>query len=307
MEFYLVDELECDLVVFHPYRTLMTLCGKDDGTAAMVIEAGELGAGGEEFVAGPGEVWDGNGIKRYWGSGQGKLLLDDKTLQLAWLVLFPLLLQESLLIRFGLCRLIINDTYRTDVCLKYPPFVIAIAAIYLALVNHDCCSQSSPSAMTPIVNIRATRRTSNPGSSGPDPVTFLAKLNVSMTSIASIAQEMISLYSLWSRYSDDSGSGSSNLTPVNHHPSKAMKGRGDQTPGDSVDGEFESSNGAPEKYRARQMAELVVQMRERKEKEVSAAVAERTSMVSPATRAGGSMGTGGRVVNKRLERAQAAG
>lgn len=87
MEFYLVDELECDLVVFHPYRTLMTLCGKDDGTAAMVIEAGELGAGGIEYVpAGPGEVWEGNGIKRYWGSGQGKLLLDDKTLQLAWFV-----------------------------------------------------------------------------------------------------------------------------------------------------------------------------------------------------------------------------
>jgi len=311
MEFYLVDELECDLVVFHPYRSLMTLCGKDDGTAAMVIEAGELGPGGEEFVAGPGEVWDGNGIKRYWGSGLGKLLLDDKTLQLAWLVLSPLSLQESLLIRFGfmgLHRLIINDTYRTDVCLKYPPFVIAIAAIYLALVNHDCCSQSSPSAMTPLVNIRATRRTSHPGSSGgngPDPVTFLAKLNVSMTSIASIAQEMISLYSLWSRYSDDSGSGLSNPTAVNHHASKVVRGRGDQTPGDSVDGEFESSNGAPEKYRAKQMAELVVQMRERKEREVSAA--ERTSIVSPATRSGGSMAAGGRVVNKRLERAQAAG
>lgn len=205
----------------------------------------------------------------------------------------------------GLCRLIINDTYRTDVCLKYPPFVIAIAAIYLALVNHDCCSQTSPSATTPLVNIRATRRTSNPGSSGPDPVTFLAKLNVSMTSIASIAQEMISLYSLWSRYSDDSGSGLSNPTPVNHHTSKAVRGRGDQTPGDSVDGEFESSNGAPEKYRAKQMAELVVQMREKKEKEVP--TSERTSIVSPTTRAGGSMATGGRVVNKRLERAQAAG
>lgn len=25
MEFYLVDELECDLTVFHPYRTLLTL------------------------------------------------------------------------------------------------------------------------------------------------------------------------------------------------------------------------------------------------------------------------------------------
>lgn len=210
----------------------------------------------------------------------------------------------------GLHRLIVNDTYRTDVCVKYPPFVIAIAAIYLALVNHDCCSQSSPSATTPFVNIRATRRTSNSGSSGghgPDPVTFLAKLNVSMSSIASIAQEMISLYSLWSRYSDDSGSGLSNPnpTPAVHHASKAARGRGDQTPGDSVDGEFESSNGAPEKYRAKQMAELVVHMREKKERELL--TAERMSMVSPATsRAGGSM-AGGRVVNKRLERAQAAG
>ena len=26
MEFYLVDDLECDLVVFHPYRTLLALC-----------------------------------------------------------------------------------------------------------------------------------------------------------------------------------------------------------------------------------------------------------------------------------------
>ena len=138
-------------------------------------------------------------------------------------------------------------------------------------------------------------------------MTFLAKLNVSMSSIASIAQEMISLYSLWSRYSDDSGSGSgsSNPTPAVHHGSKAARGRGDQTPGDSVDGDFESSSAAPEKYRAKQMAELVVQMRERREREVL--VAERMSVVSPATRAGGSMAAGGRVVNKRLERAQAAG
>jgi light-regulated signal transduction histidine kinase (bacteriophytochrome) len=72
-----------------------------------------------------------------------------------------------------------------------------------------------------------------------------------------------------------------------------------------MDGEFESSSGAPEKYRAKQMAELVVQMRERKEREVL--TAEKMSMVSPATRAGGSMAAGGKVVNKRLERAQAAG
>lgn len=79
MEFYLVDDLECDLTVFHPYRTLMTLCGKEgsnaeivgDGTALAEAEAGEVGVG----------IVDG---ARYWGTGQGKLELQEAALQMAW-------------------------------------------------------------------------------------------------------------------------------------------------------------------------------------------------------------------------------
>jgi cyclin-C len=76
MEFYLVDELECDLTVFHPYRTLVTLC-KDGGTSPATqdteTEAGELGVGiGEE--EGP----------RYWGTGEGRLELKEGGLQTAW-------------------------------------------------------------------------------------------------------------------------------------------------------------------------------------------------------------------------------
>lgn len=70
MEFYLVADLECDLTVFHPYRTLTALCKKesaDDSTA----EAGEVGT----------EVGDG---PRYWGTGEGQLELSDDALQLAW-------------------------------------------------------------------------------------------------------------------------------------------------------------------------------------------------------------------------------
>jgi len=62
-------------------------------------------------------------------------------------------------------------------------------------------------------------------------------------------------------------------------------------------GGVEGSNGAPEKYRAKyrakQMAEFVVQMREEKEKELL--TADRMSMVSPVTRAGGSVTSGGRL------------
>lgn len=71
MEFYLVDDLECDLVVFHPYRTLMTLCGKESCSSSTDSEAGELGVG----------IQDGD---RYWGTGHGKLELQEGALQTAW-------------------------------------------------------------------------------------------------------------------------------------------------------------------------------------------------------------------------------
>lgn len=31
MEFYLVEELDFHLIVFHPYRSLVQLCGRDGG------------------------------------------------------------------------------------------------------------------------------------------------------------------------------------------------------------------------------------------------------------------------------------
>ena len=39
MEFYLVSDLECDIVVFHPYRTLLTLCGRGRRTRSLPKQA----------------------------------------------------------------------------------------------------------------------------------------------------------------------------------------------------------------------------------------------------------------------------
>jgi cyclin-C len=74
MEFYLVADLECDLTVFHPYRTLTTLCGKESSVIMRNAEDGEVGIGIDD---GP----------RYWGSGEGKLILEEGALQMAWYVL----------------------------------------------------------------------------------------------------------------------------------------------------------------------------------------------------------------------------
>jgi cyclin C len=81
MEFYLVDDLECDLTVFHPYRTLMSLCRKENDTSGTgdmpEAEAGELGFGiGSED--GP----------KYWGTGEGQLELQAGALQMAWYSLY---------------------------------------------------------------------------------------------------------------------------------------------------------------------------------------------------------------------------
>lgn len=94
MEFYLVDDLECDLTVFHPYRTLLTLCKKeseDSATPAEEGEAGELGSGiiGTTTFTGSNSLGVGIGADdgpRYWGTGEGQLELSAGALQTAWCV-----------------------------------------------------------------------------------------------------------------------------------------------------------------------------------------------------------------------------
>lgn len=77
MEFYLVDDLECDLIVFHPYRTLLSLCKKEaNGDASSNSEEGET----EDPGIG---IEDG---ERYWGTGDGQLELTPAALQTSWFV-----------------------------------------------------------------------------------------------------------------------------------------------------------------------------------------------------------------------------
>lgn len=175
MEFYLVSDLECDLVVFHPYRTLLTLCGRESA-CVLDTEAGEVGVG---IDSGP----------RYWGTGEGRLELEEGPLQTAWFI--------------------INDTYRSEICLLYPPHMIAIAAIYLTLVLNDKTREAIQAHGAPVPPPRRSSRTTSGSAhrkSAPaqqqDFVGFMAGLRVSLPTVAMIAQEILSLYTLWGRYSD---------------------------------------------------------------------------------------------------------
>ncbi|KAI8974281.1 cyclin-like protein [Pilobolus umbonatus] len=80
---------------------------------------------------------------------------------------------------------IINDSYRTDICLLYPPHLIALSAIYLTIVlNH-----------AEFV----------PGSAGDqkDMKQWFADLNVDMTSIIEISQEILSIYEIWADWKEE--------------------------------------------------------------------------------------------------------
>ena len=138
----------------------------------------------------------------------------------------------------------INDTYRSDICLLYPPHLIAIAALYLVCVLNPLLRQArsewattKQTALTALPSqvAGATRRSarhantsgstsslipqkrtassdSNDGTDrkpsipSQDFVGFFAALNVNMRVIATIAQEMISFYALADRLKDDPNS-----------------------------------------------------------------------------------------------------
>lgn len=258
MEFYLVDDLECDLIVFHPYRTLLALCGKENSSAVVEAEAGELGAG----------IDDGS---RYWGTGEGKLELQETALQTAWLI--------------------INDTYRSDLCLLYPPHMIAIAAIYLTLVFHaptyasirsqsqngstsQLSSQPQSSQSSPHNPRRSSRSSSSqPKKPSQDVIGFMAGLNVNMEVIASIAQEIISLYTLWDRYNEDGTDGSARTAFSAHTSARAGTKRsatGMARSGSTASGGTTTSrSGTPESpipavVTPQYLTQLLIRMREQK-------------------------------------------
>jgi len=110
-EFYLLENMDCCLVVFQPYRPL-------------VQYTQDLGQGLEEAL-----------------------------LPLAWRI--------------------VNDSMRTDVCLLYPPFLIALSCLHMASVIL-----------------------------GKDLRAWYAELSVDMDKIQEISKHVLALYDLWKGYDE---------------------------------------------------------------------------------------------------------
>mmetsp|Transcript_23471 Transcript_23471/g.63355 ORF Transcript_23471/g.63355 Transcript_23471/m.63355 type:complete len:172 (-) Transcript_23471:23-538(-) len=100
-----MEELKFQLVVFHPYRTMQTLI--QDIKMEKLRVAGD-GAGLDLY---PGDGGEGDGARRDPDPEVITARMAGVT-ETAWSLL--------------------NDSYRLDVCLFYPPHVIAIAVINIA-------------------------------------------------------------------------------------------------------------------------------------------------------------------------------
>lgn len=147
-EFSLISEMNSQLIVHHPYRTLSEL--------------------------------------------QPELSLTSDEVALAWSV--------------------INDHYLTDLPLLYPPHVIAVMAIIVAVVFkpsqtsfHGSAAPLASAMRDGGMNILAAL--GDKGGNGPPPriqrlIGWLAESEVDIKAVIECTQELVSLYEVWEQYSE---------------------------------------------------------------------------------------------------------
>ncbi|RSH89518.1 RNA polymerase II holoenzyme cyclin-like subunit [Saitozyma podzolica] len=305
MEFYLLEDLDFHLIVFHPYRALLHICGREpaDGgkfPRSRVEEDGEVkrregergrkreevrkaemgrppvasgsgsgsGSGGVAGVgvglnAGAGasghagigakglaaeddeEESEEKRIRRLMGrgTGEGLMEIEESVLQICldevppeaemaapayrftgWcsfsatpsrlldarspLVdrspltrVFPLAPALALLHSF-----LLNDTYRTDVHLLYPPYVIALSALYIgfcltalnnATSTRTRSSSSQLQTLASSIEVNAALGLPPPPK---DAAAFIASFEVAMPVLLACVQDIVVLYPIWEAF-----------------------------------------------------------------------------------------------------------
>ena len=148
-EFYLISEMNCQLIVHHPYRTLLEL------QSALNLAADEV--------------------------------------SLTWSI--------------------VNDHYLTDLSLLFPPHVIAVTAIFLALVLKPSHTglQAAANTVAALANaaqsVKDVPLADSPALSPAQEkvqhlIKWLAEGEIDIKAMVDCTQEIISLYEVWEQYSE---------------------------------------------------------------------------------------------------------
>ncbi|PWN31665.1 cyclin-like protein [Meira miltonrushii] len=253
MEFYLLEDLQFHLIVYHPYRSLMAIhssSGKGATKfdlkmtasptwtsligAAQNASATSNASGSGQGPVGSGDLGGPSGLidpeLAYGSPGSG---LSGKSADSAKAPMNGDAEKIRQLDRQSQIRMawfVLNDTYRTDVLLLYPPHLVAVAAIFLAFVLHDPTRERLMRSKRIMDDRRERYKTSmlhpresknksatlaktqemsasNPPVPPPDAMTFLAALNVDLGAVGEIVQEMLGLYDIWHKVGNNAGNG----------------------------------------------------------------------------------------------------
>ena len=108
---------------------------------------------------------------------------------------------------------VINDHYLTDLPLLFPPHIIAITAIFLAMTLkptqnglHAAANNASALGSNVTVTKDSSGTTSGPPSAQQKKlqhlVTWLAEGEISIESVVEASQDMVSLYDVWEQYNE---------------------------------------------------------------------------------------------------------
>ncbi|SJX66510.1 related to SSN8-DNA-directed RNA polymerase II holoenzyme and SRB subcomplex subunit, cyclin C homolog [Sporisorium reilianum f. sp. reilianum] len=205
MEFYLVEEMEFDMIVHHAYRSLI---GLFEAYGVAKESGGAVGVEVEAFGVVKGLASSEEQQASLGLSGPGETVrlaeFDEQVLQLSWFVL--------------------NDTYKTDMPLMYPPYMIALASVWLALSLHTPASEKitaslenmqhrrtqhqhkldtllNDPASTPadLATLSSTASVDDTAPPSQEALTFFASLNVSLPLLAEVVQQMVSGYTVQNR------------------------------------------------------------------------------------------------------------
>ena len=107
----------------------------------------------------------------------------------------------------------INDHYLTDLPLLFPPHIVAVTAIFLAMTLKPTQAGLQAAASTATALSSATSFPKEAPSAGPGPsstqqtkvrslVKWLAEGEIDITAVVECSQELISLYDVWEQYNE---------------------------------------------------------------------------------------------------------
>jgi len=101
-------------------------------------------------------------------------------------------------------RFLLNDTYRTDVHLLYPPHIVALAALYIGFTLSSMTPATRSRSHSTQTNFPLSAAEINAALTVPAPPTipaeFMASFQVNLPILLACVQEIIILYPVWEKF-----------------------------------------------------------------------------------------------------------